>query len=338
MRRSKMNARTRTGFTLIEALVVMTIIAVLIGLLLPAIQKIREAGPRLRCKAEIGQLEEAIESFKSTYDVKYIPPAFILASDYTQIPTNWGPAMTESRQYYSKVWPKGFISNQPGRTPIFPNQFAANPTGNPQYIQMDGNQALVFFLGGVPPQDGAAFLSPSWAGNRSGFGNSPTNPFNYNGTVCSPPADGSKAKGPFFDFKPDRLDGNGHYHDVYWSPGDDPNKNIYIYFSSKEGNDYAYFGAKYVPVLNPNGLTNGWNALSGYGGMNPMIGIDGKYINQNKYQIVSAGRDNEFGPGSVPGAANSNTWWPGATGYQKGKLGGGDDLSNFAQFLLGGDE
>jgi prepilin-type N-terminal cleavage/methylation domain-containing protein len=118
---SQANERPRSAFTLVELLVVIAIIGVLIGLLLPAVQKVRAVAAKTQAQNEIQQLAVACENFKQKFGM-YPPSRINFATDFPIFKSIF--TALDSTTY------SAFVTASGGGT-------------------IEGHQCLVFFLGGI---------------------------------------------------------------------------------------------------------------------------------------------------------------------------------------------
>lgn len=157
----------RNGFTLLELLIVMAIITILMGLTLSGAFKVYSKANQVQNRAEIAQLDTAIQTFCTQYNVDYLPSTIKLNS---KDPT--------SDQYLARIF-RRYDKNK---------MYAWNGSA-PTAVTLEGHECLVFFLGGIPKNGNP----PSC----QGFSTNPADPTDFTTT---------KDKiAPFFEFNASRL-------------------------------------------------------------------------------------------------------------------------------------
>jgi prepilin-type N-terminal cleavage/methylation domain-containing protein len=149
------SSRSRFAFTLIELLVVIAIIAILIGLLLPAVQKVREAAARTTCQNNLKQIGLAIQMHHDTYQAF---PTGGMGIGPTRIMVNGVPADYTAQSW---AWPYQ----------ILPFLEQGNLWGNTNDALVYGTPVKIYFCPSVRPPtvlNGRAMID--YAGNAGTYG------------------------------------------------------------------------------------------------------------------------------------------------------------------------
>lgn len=217
MARIKRLLRRWRGFTLIELLVVIAIIAILIGLLVPAVQKVREAAARIQCSNNLKQMALGAQNFHDVY--KKLPPAWYNPGDnnYAYGPSNQG----------GTFW---FILPYIEQGPLFTGCNGGVFNTSPQTGQAGYAQPIPIYLCPASPNNspvqmwGGGWAAGDYAANFQVFGVPASGALDSSARLGASFRDGT-SNTVMFTEKEARCDPNGHstlwahgYWDLNWTP------------------------------------------------------------------------------------------------------------------------
>src|SRR5262249_41936563 len=158
--------RARSAFTLIELLVVIAIIAVLIGLLVPAVQKVREAAARLKCQNNLHQMVLATHNYQSAYGS--FPPG---AGQLPTLPSGLGKSGTQRPSIQALILPFVEQANKYNQSDFRSAVNPATPPPAPPSPPLARTQDVPIFLCPADPSFGAINQGFGPLGRCNYFGN-----------------------------------------------------------------------------------------------------------------------------------------------------------------------
>jgi prepilin-type N-terminal cleavage/methylation domain-containing protein len=323
------------GFTLVEMLVVLVIIAILAGLISAVAYRGIARAKVARIGVDISQLSQALNNYKTQFG-EYPP-------DFSDTSAN-GQAII--LRHIAKAFPR-FTSTWYGAAshpldwPNLRQEILINSSNLIDLNNMTPATALAFWLGGMPDAQG----------KPCGFSKNPADPFESPVTTPS-------RTGPLFEFDPGRLtmtSGTVADNGKYFAPGIIVgNGQPYIYLRAEIGQPdqkreyYSYDGTKTPPTYT--------FKLGGTSGAKPYWDQRNQgWVNPDSFQILCCGLDGKFGKenvyptGLVAGAGvpdgtsgglpdlTADVMGTASTGFPAGNFDHIDDQTNFTKGTIGDD-